>query len=129
MLIDQVSEVLLIDGDKDDALFFRRAIRELNSGIRCHLAPDAAVLYKQETTEINPDIIFLNTVPPASGLEHLKRIKSNASTRHIPVVIYTSLSNPQIIQDARDQGAAAFVIKPYRLDDIKKELRAAIEHI
>jgi two-component system cell cycle response regulator len=63
-----------------------------------------------------PDIILLDVMMPGmDGFETCRRLKSEASTRHIPVVLVTALDGRQDRIKGLEAGADDFVTKP--LDD------------
>ena len=126
MLIDLVREVLLIDADEDDSLFFQKAIKDIGAHIRCRLAKDASAGLEATIATPLPDLIFIN---PNAGLELLSLIKKHPSTKHIPLIMYSSGRNLQLMARAQAHGAAAYIVKPYRLDDIRQELLAVIENL
>jgi two-component system response regulator len=58
-------------------------------------------------------VIFLDLkLPKVSGLEVLKAIKDNESTKMLPVVIVTSSKEDPDIQEAYSLGANSYVVKP-----------------
>ena len=64
-----------------------------------------------------PDIILLDVMMPGmDGFEVCRRIKSNAKTTHIPVVMVTALDQPSDRVTGLDAGADDFLTKP--VDDM-----------
>ena len=60
-----------------------------------------------------PDIILLDVMMPGmDGFEVCRRIKSNAKTTHIPVVMVTALDQPSDRVTGLDAGADDFLTKP-----------------
>ncbi len=74
--------------------------------------------------EQEPDIILLDIIlPKKDGFEVLSELKSDASTRNVPVILSTNLSDPSDIQKALDLGATTYLVKSnYSLDDIVKKV-------
>ena len=59
-----------------------------------------------------PDIIVLDMIlPDLHGLEVLKKIRSNSTTKNIPVLALTSLKEIQDIQKAINLGANYYSVK------------------
>jgi CheY-like chemotaxis protein len=72
---------------------------------------------------VSPDIIFLDlNMPRMNGLEFLKAIKTHRSYKRIPVIIYTTSSNPEDIRKTKDLGATDFVTKPSDFDELYQKL-------
>jgi CheY-like chemotaxis protein len=73
-----------------------------------------------------PDLVIMDVeMPVMNGIEATTRIKSDASTRHIPVLIFTSLGSENDIRMAKEAGGAGFLNKPIS----KEELRSTITSI
>lgn len=66
-----------------------------------------------------PDIILLDVMMPGGidGYEACRRIKANADTRHIPVVIITTLDDRENRLRGLQAGAEDFLTKP--IDDLQ----------
>jgi two-component system, response regulator len=60
-----------------------------------------------------PKVIILDLkLPKVSGLEILKRIKSDERTMHIPVVVFTSSDEARDRTESYRHGANSYVVKP-----------------
>jgi two-component system cell cycle response regulator len=60
-----------------------------------------------------PDIVLLDVMMPGiDGIEVCRRIKSNAQTQHIPVVMVTALDQPEDRVRGLEAGADDFLTKP-----------------
>lgn len=69
------------------------------------------------------DLVFMDwNMPNLSGIEALKKLKANAATRAIPVIMVTSESEKAHILDAVKAGAANYVIKPFSPAVIKEKM-------
>ena len=63
------------------------------------------------------DVVLLDVMMPGmDGFEVCRRIKSNAETHHIPVVMVTALDQPADKVQGLESGADDFLTKP--VDDI-----------
>jgi two-component system cell cycle response regulator len=66
-----------------------------------------------------PDVVVLDVLmPKMDGLECCRRIKANASTQHIPVIIITSIGNYDQEREASSAGANSFLTKPVRKEQL-----------
>jgi DNA-binding response OmpR family regulator len=78
-----------------------------------------------------PDVLVLDVmIPPHSGFEVLKRVRSEASLKKLPVLVLTAKGQEQDRHTALRLGADAFVTKPFSNRDIVQHVRelAGSEH-
>ncbi len=62
---------------------------------------------------ILPGLILLDiNMPTMGGLEALKRIKSDPRLVNIPVIIFTTSGNKDVILESYCKGANSFITKP-----------------
>ena len=75
-----------------------------------------------------PDIILLDIVmPKMDGMEMLQKLKADAETRDIPVVILTNLSDYEKISEALSLGAMDYLVKAnYKLEDLLEKVRTVL---
>ena len=86
----------------------------------CGRGDEAVALVK----EMNPDVVILDIkMPVMTGLEAAKLI---AETRICPVVMLTAFSQREIIEQARDAGALAYLVKPFQKSDLVPAIELAI---
>jgi DNA-binding response OmpR family regulator len=70
------------------------------------------------------DLAVLDVMMPrCSGLEVCRRIRSNSATASLPVLVFTSLSSDEDIEEARQAGANHFVSKPFSLPGLGRVIR------
>jgi DNA-binding response OmpR family regulator len=73
-----------------------------------------------------PDLVIMDVeMPVMNGIEATTRIKADAATAHIPVLIFTSLGSENDIRMAKEAGGSGFLNKPIS----KEELRSTISAI
>lgn len=112
--------VLLVEDNADDELLALEALALHGlSPDRVKVARDGqeAVDFllgaESDVAEPLPRLILLDLkLPKLSGLEVLQRIRSNARTRFIPVVVFTSSRMESDIRDVYGRGANSYICKP-----------------
>lgn len=76
--------------------------------------------------QLNPSLILSDVLMPGmNGYELCSQIKSDENLKHIPVILLTSLSDPEDIIKGLLCGANNFIVKPYD----EKYLLSRIEYI
>ena len=74
--------------------------------------------------ELRPDVaIFDIKMPGMSGLEAAKIVSDK---KICPVVMLTAFSQREIIEQARDAGALAYLVKPFQKSDLVPAIELAI---
>ena len=74
------------------------------------------------------DVVLLDImIPKIDGLEVLKRLKSEPSTKDIIVVILSNLGQDELIKKALQMGARAYIIKSlYTPNQVVAEVRSIL---
>ena len=116
---------LLVDDDPDDQEVFLSALSDVSSTALCLVAPDGdralELLHNEETI---PDYIFLDlNMPRMNGFEFLAAIKKSKILLNIPVIVYSTTSQPGQIDKARKLGATEFFTKTYKYEELRSLLR------
>ena len=75
----------------------------------------------QLVNDLHPDIAILDIKMP--GMDGLEAAKAITSERKAAVLILTAFSQRDLIEQARDAGALAYLVKPFQ----KSELLPAVE--
>ena len=71
----------------------------------------------------HPDLILLDVViPELNGWDVCRRIKSDRSTRHIPVMMFTARTMEEDIERSRECGAEAHINKPFEVKELLKTM-------
>jgi CheY-like chemotaxis protein len=116
------ADVLLGEDDDDDFLLTQEALREAGALHRLHRVKDGEELmdfllrrgaFADPATSPTPKLVLLDlNMPRKDGGEALREIKSNASLRHIPIVVLTTSKAEQDIYRAYELGVNSFITKP-----------------
>jgi CheY-like chemotaxis protein len=125
----QTRHILLADDDKDDSLIFQQILEELP--ISTHLANvyDGEQLLKllNDVKEPLPDILFLDlNMPRKNGLECLSAIKQNEKLKGLPVIIFSTSYEPEIVNRLYKNGAQYYIRKPNDFAQFKKVIYQAL---
>ncbi|GAB6041841.1 response regulator [Endothiovibrio diazotrophicus] len=125
--------ILLVEDDPDDALLTLHALKEANICNHVdHVADGSEALaylfrqgrYADRDPDERPALILLDlNMPKVGGLEVLKRIRADPSTRRLPVVILTTSNEDRDLLESYDLGANSYVRKPVDFDQFTEAAR------
>jgi CheY-like chemotaxis protein len=120
-----MKNILLVEDDEDDAIFFIDVVKEINNSLNVHQAKNGReALEKLHEMVILPDLIFMDiNMPVMDGFECLKQLKSQIHLKQIPVVILTSFNKNSEPKFSKAFGASFFLSKPTTLLLLKKKIR------
>jgi PAS domain S-box-containing protein len=103
-------KILVVDDDEPERMFLRALLRKIRCD--CRTAANGREALEMAKT-YGPDLIYLDVVmPEMDGIEACKRLKGDPSTRHIPVVMITGLTDRDSRLNGLSAGANDFVEKP-----------------
>ncbi len=128
MMASRENEILLVEDDPNDAELIMRAFRKGKLGTCVvHLRDGAEAIDYVADARLGlgdahlPKVIVLDLkLPKLNGLEVLQRLKSDALTKDVPVVILTSSQEESDIAQAYALGVNSYVTKPIEFDAFSK---------
>ena len=110
--------MLVVDDEPNILFALEETVRDL--GFECIAASDgedALVIARG----VRPDLIITDVIMPRlDGYELCKRLKADAATRDIPVVMVTVRASDQDMKQGSTAGADAYLVKPFHLTDLKE---------
>ena len=124
-----IHQLLLADDDMDDCLFFQEALEDLRLSTNLTTVSDGVQLMELLTTEGTqlPDALFLDlNMPRKSGFECLAEIKENEALKEIPIVIFSTSLDKDVVNKLFDKGANYYVRKPGDFNILQKVIHEAI---
>jgi two-component system, cell cycle response regulator len=124
-LADPRKPAILIVDDAPDNLGVLRSMM-LRQGYQTFVATsgDRALDIAQR---VKPDVILLDVVMPGiDGLETCRRLKAHPATARIPVIFMSARGDTEDIVAGFDTGAADYISKPLRLEEVSARVRAQL---
>lgn len=74
-----------------------------------------------------PDLVLLDLhLPDLHGSQVLDRLRADASTREIPVVVVSADATPGVAERLLGAGAQDFLLKPFRVHEFWRTVDAAL---
>ena len=114
--------ILLVEDNPDDEALTLRALKKNNIGNTVVVVRDGAEAldfllctgaYADRDPRDKPQVILLDLkLPKVDGLEVLRRLRADASTRTLPVVILTSSKEEQDVINSYLMGVNSYIRKP-----------------
>ena len=81
----------------------------------------------KEISENLPDLILLDIMlPDMDGMEILKRLKDNAETASVPVILLTAKGNRMDKVKGLDSGADDYITKPFDILELVSRINAVL---
>lgn len=74
--------------------------------------------------ETNPDVVILDVMMP--GVDGLTAAREIMTDRLAAVVILTAYSQRDLVEQARDAGAMAYLVKPYQREELVPAIELAV---
>jgi two-component system response regulator len=126
-------QILIVEDNPNDAELTIRALKKHNLANEVYIAEDgeeaidfifAKGKFASRSKAKQLKVIFLDLkLPKISGLEVLEKIKSDPSTKKLPVVIITSSKEDPDIKAAYALGTNGYVVKPVDFNDFVKVMQ------
>jgi two-component system response regulator len=127
-------DILMVEDNANDEELTLHALRKyrLANNIRVVRDGEEALeyifctgRYEGRDIEDRPHVILLDIkLPMVDGLEVLRRIKQDARTRTIPVVMLTSSREERDLVESYRLGVNSYIVKPVDFDQFKESARA-----
>jgi CheY-like chemotaxis protein len=128
-------EILVVEDNPQDLELLLRALKKANLGNRIEIARDGAEALAfvfcegahagREVGE-GPKVILLDLkLPKVDGLEVLRRIRGDARTRTIPIVVLTSSKEQSDVVASYRLGVNSYVVKPVSFE----QFAAAVQQL
>lgn len=114
--------ILMLEDDPDDRTLTHSVIEE--AGIMVPLVYLSTYSEMENALEESPPALILldYNLNPETGLEVLKKLKSDENFLHIPVVILGEAKDPGFTAECYRSGANSYIVKPASMEETKKKI-------
>jgi len=118
------TKILIVEDERIPAEFLKEVLEKESYEVVgiCHTGASAI----KKATELLPDIIFMDIMlkDNITGSEAALKISSQIKTK---IIFLTAHCDPEMIEYALDSGAANYLIKPYKEQQILTSLKLALK--
>ncbi len=121
--------IYLADDDADDCSFFEDALKELSIETQLTIVNDGVALMSALNEKVPPPpyVIFLDlNMPRKNGFECLDEIRQNPRFNEIPVVIFSTTENNEIVDKTYTLGANYYICKPNSHERLKNVIETVL---
>ena len=132
-MADEAMDIILVEDSEDDSAFFVHALKEAKPDAQLLIARDGvealSLLFGTGNPDasapaISPKLIVVDLkLPKVSGLEVLRKLKTNPQTKAIPVVALSSSQEKRDLADCYQLGVNSYLVKPMDFDEFAELVR------
>jgi CheY-like chemotaxis protein len=132
MVAEQSGTIVLVEDDPGHARLIERNLRRAlitNAIVTLSDGQQAVDYFFREhtyagATHALPLLLLLDlNLPGLDGIQVLTRLKADARTRHIPVIILTTTDEPYEIQRCYELGCNVYLTKPVEYEQFAEAMR------
>ncbi|HEY9825684.1 MAG TPA: response regulator [Stenomitos sp.] len=130
--------MLIVEDSNDDFRMLQRLMQRMevrNPIHRCTNGDEALDflyqegIYKDAEGLPKPSVILLDlNLPGLDGRDVLERLKQDRQLKEIPIVVFTTSSNPRDVELCYQKGANGYLIKPTNAEELRKTIQAFVEY-
>jgi DNA-binding response OmpR family regulator len=115
------------DDDLDDLEFFKEAAESIGRKVVTFTAGDD-LMYQLKNPPPTAAIVFLDiNMPRKSGLQILEEIRASELWRNLPVVMFSTAKEQEVISKSRELGANYYLPKPKTIKELEKSIAYVLE--
>lgn len=130
--------LLVVEDSDEDFEAFSRIMKKqsvVNPVFRCSDGEEALDFlyrngsYRDSQKSPRPAIILLDlNLPGTDGREVLQQIKQDDNFKHIPVVVFTTSSNPKDIEICYRYCVASYILKPIDINRLVETIQTFVTY-
>ncbi|MBE9053586.1 response regulator [Nostocales cyanobacterium LEGE 11386] len=134
--------LLVVEDSNEDFRMLQRLMRRMavqNPIHRCTNGDEVLELLYQKGSDasglchpkaaLRPSVILLDlNLPGIDGRDILERLKQDRSFCEIPIVVFTTSSNPKDVELCYQKGANGYLVKPMDAQELKKTIQAFVDY-
>ncbi|MBQ8672743.1 MAG: response regulator [Bacteroides sp.] len=112
-------KVLIAEDEVDIRTYLKE---ELSDDYRVELCSNGREAYERILND-TPDLVISDLMmPEMDGLALCRKIRQSTQVNHVPVILLTAKSKPEDRQEGLEQGADAYMVKPFNTALLKSTI-------
>jgi putative two-component system response regulator len=117
-----VVRILIVDDSRSSLAFLRQVVGQLGfTEVECILHPIDAL---RRAEQVQFDVVLVdNIMPGMDGVELTRRLRARDDYRLVPIIMVTSVDDPQLRVSAVAAGATDFIQKPFDVTELQARVR------
>jgi PAS domain S-box-containing protein len=121
--------IFIAEDDKDDFLMLEEAIENILPETNITRSRNGRELLQTIDEQPTPDLIFLDlNMPRMSGIDCLIDIRQRKNTQAVPIVIYSTSSDFEDIEQCYKNGCSLYLVKPASFKDLTVQVKKIFLH-
>ncbi|MBW8734496.1 MAG: response regulator [Asticcacaulis sp.] len=126
---EDVLHILLVEDNAGDVMSLQRSFRRIAPDTHISVATDAeaAIQHLAQTPQGTFGLLLLDiNLPRMSGIELLRRLKSESWLSNTPMLLLTTSDAPFDVKTGYANGADGFLVKPFNPEGYDRLVRFLI---
>lgn len=119
----------MLEHDDDDRYITEAVLDEIKADVSIRFASNSTEFLQTLEGSEKPDLLLITyRASPLNAVEVLKRVKSAARLKAIPVVVLSGVSNAAIARECYEAGASSVIIKPSSERDTTEKITTFLKY-
>jgi PAS domain S-box-containing protein len=121
--------IFIAEDDRDDFLMLEEAIGNILPETNITRSRNGKELLQTIDEQPTPDLIFLDlNMPKMSGIDCLIDIRQKKNIKSVPIVIYSTSSDFEDIEQCYKNGCSLYLVKPASFKDLTAQVKKIFLH-
>lgn len=119
------SKILVVDDYQTMVRIIQKLLEQIGFSNIVTASNGQEALTKIQEHEFNLIISDWN-MEPMTGIELLKTVRSDDSTKSVPFIMVTAESKPENVIAAKDAGVSNYIVKPFNAETLQKKIEVVL---